>query len=51
MINRIPLLALILGIAVFTACSNTQVSPEVRLVLTGQALIKKDPRIRWDDPF
>ena len=51
MINRILLLALILSVAVLTACSSSQTEPEVRLVLTGQALIKKDPRIRWDEPF
>jgi len=34
-----------------TACSNPQTEPEVRLFLAGQALIKKDPRIRWDDAY
>lgn len=32
-------------------CNNTKNDPEVRMVLAGQALIKKDPRIRWEDPF
>jgi hypothetical protein len=34
-----------------TACSNSQTESEVRLVLAGQALIKKDPRIRWENPY
>jgi len=34
-----------------SACSNPPPQPETRLVLTGQSLIKKDPRIRWDDPY
>lgn len=51
MTYRISLLALILIVGVVMACSSPQTEPEVRLVLTGQALIKKDPRIRWDDPF
>ena len=51
MIDRAPLLALIFIAAFFTACSDSQKEPEIRLALTGQALIKKDPRIRWDDPF
>ncbi len=39
------------GAAVLSACSSPPSEPEVRLVLSGQALIKKDPRIRWDDPY
>lgn len=34
-----------------TACANPPPESETRLVVAGQALIKKDPRIRWDDPF
>jgi poly-gamma-glutamate synthesis protein (capsule biosynthesis protein) len=37
--------------ALATACSTERPEPETRLVLAGQALIKKDPRLRWDDPF
>ncbi len=37
--------------ALVTACSTGRPEPETRLVLAGQALIKKDPRIRWDDPY
>ncbi|MFC1661780.1 CapA family protein [Gemmatimonadota bacterium] len=37
--------------AVFSACSSPRPEPEVRLVLAGQALIKKDPRTLWDDPY
>jgi poly-gamma-glutamate synthesis protein (capsule biosynthesis protein) len=51
MIHRLPLLALILIVGILTTCSTPQTEPEIRLVLAGQALIKKDPRIRWDDPF
>jgi len=50
--SRMSFRILILAVAAFvTACSSPQTEPEVRLVLAGQALIKKDPRIRWDDPF
>jgi poly-gamma-glutamate synthesis protein (capsule biosynthesis protein) len=37
--------------ALVTACSAGRPEPETRLVLAGQALIKKDPRMRWDDPY
>jgi poly-gamma-glutamate synthesis protein (capsule biosynthesis protein) len=37
--------------AFLTACSPPPADPEIRLVLAGQSLVKKDPRIRWDDPF
>ena len=37
--------------AVVTACSSGRPEPETRLVVAGQAPIKKDPRIRWDDPL
>jgi poly-gamma-glutamate synthesis protein (capsule biosynthesis protein) len=37
--------------AAVTACCTRQPQPEIKLVIAGQALIKKDPRIRWDDPF
>jgi len=33
-----------------TACTNPPPESETRLVVAGQALIKKDPRIRCDDP-
>ena len=45
---------LCVGIVVATlaaACSDSPPESETRLVLTGQALIKKDPRIRWPDPY
>ena len=51
MVYRIPLLAIIITFVLFSCCSGPQEETEVRLVLTGQALIKKDPRIRWEDPF
>lgn len=37
--------------AITIACSSPQPEQEVRLLLAGQALIKKDPRIRWEDPY
>lgn len=48
MLHRILIVAVA---ALITACSSPQPEPEVRLVLAGQALIKKDPRIRWGDPY
>jgi len=33
------------------ACGAQPPEPEIRLVLTGQTLVKKDPRLRWGDPF
>ena len=51
MIYRIPLFAIIITFVALTCCSGPQADTEVRLVLTGQALIKKDPRLRWEDPF
>lgn len=33
------------------ACEAPSPEPELTLLLAGQALIKKDPRIRWDDAF
>ena len=38
-------------IAVAMACNSSPPESEIRLVLAGQALIKKDPRIRWDAPY
>jgi len=46
--HRIVLVAVA---ALLTSCSGPRPEPEVRLVLAGQALIKKDPRIRWREPF
>jgi poly-gamma-glutamate synthesis protein (capsule biosynthesis protein) len=44
-------LALIAVITLAAACSTSSPESETRIVLAGQALIKKDPRIRWDDPY
>lgn len=33
------------------ACGDTPSESEVRLVIAGQALIKKDPRVRWEAPY
>ncbi len=52
MICRVScLFASITVAALVTACSTGEPEPETRLVLAGQALIKKDPRMRWDDPY
>jgi poly-gamma-glutamate synthesis protein (capsule biosynthesis protein) len=37
--------------AIAAACDAPPPEQDVTLVLAGQALIKKDPRLRWDDPF
>ncbi len=34
-----------------SGCENPSADSEIRLVVAGQALIKKDPRIRWEDPY
>lgn len=46
-----PLIAAIAVGGLVAACSTGHPEPEVRLVLAGQALVKKDPRIRWNDAF
>ena len=38
--------AMVLG-----SCSPSPGEPGIKLVIAGQALIKKDPRLRWEDPF
>ena len=37
--------------ALAAACVSPPPESEIKLVAAGQALIKKDPRIRWDDPY
>lgn len=49
--TRHTLRALTLVAAVLATACSAPPEPEIRLLLTGQALIKKDPRIRWDDPY
>ena len=51
MIRRKRLFASITVAALVAACSTERSEPETILVLAGQALIKKDPRLRWDDPY
>jgi poly-gamma-glutamate capsule biosynthesis protein CapA/YwtB (metallophosphatase superfamily) len=52
MTRRILVLTISVLFSTFaTACSGPPPESEVRLALAGQALIKKDPRIRWDDPY
>ena len=41
----------LLGSMLTMACEPTPPEPELTIVLAGQALIKKDPRLFWDDPF
>jgi poly-gamma-glutamate capsule biosynthesis protein CapA/YwtB (metallophosphatase superfamily) len=48
--NPVRVFSVVVAILV-AACSNPPPESEIRLVLTGQALIKKDPRIRWEDPY
>ena len=38
--------AMVLG-----GCSQAPGEPRIKLVIAGQALIKKDPRLHWEDPF
>ena len=33
------------------ACDSGPSTPEITLLLSGQTLVKKDPRLRWEDPF
>ena len=52
MIRRIPIWFFLLSfLAVPAGCSPDPEVPEITLVIAGQALIKKDPRLRWEDPF
>jgi len=51
MIHCKRLFASITVAALVAACSTERSEPETILVLAGQALIKKDPRLRWDDPY
>ncbi|MHB1193831.1 MAG: CapA family protein [Longimicrobiales bacterium] len=41
----------LLGSMLTVACEPTSPEPELTIVLAGQALIKKDPRLYWEDPF
>ncbi len=40
-----------LVVALTGSCETAPPQPEITLVVAGQALIKKDPRLAWDDPF
>ncbi len=40
-----------LGMLLLAACQPSPPPPEVTLLLSGQALIKKDPRLFWEDPY
>jgi len=33
------------------SCGPAEGEPEITLVIAGQSLIKKDPRLQWEDPF
>jgi hypothetical protein len=41
----------VIAAALAVGCDAPSPEPEITLVLTGQTLVKKDPRLRWDDPF
>jgi len=41
----------LLLLAACKATPPTPPTPEITLLLSGQALIKKDPRVAWEDPF
>ncbi len=37
--------------ALTAGCDGVPREPEITLVVAGQALIKEDPRLSWEDPF
>ena len=39
------------GAALTAGCEVASPEPEITLVVTGQALIKEDPRVYWENPF
>lgn len=39
------------ALVLVSACARPAADDEIRLVVTGQALIKKDPRHRWENPY
>jgi poly-gamma-glutamate synthesis protein (capsule biosynthesis protein) len=41
----------VVAATIFLSCAEPPTEHDVRLVIAGQALIKKDPRIRWEDAF
>jgi len=49
-LSMTAVLPITLGV-VLAGCGPTQREPEITLVFAGQALIKKDPRLHWEDPF
>ena len=42
---------LLLPVMALASCGPAQDEPEITLVIAGQSLIKKDPRLQWEDPF
>jgi len=49
---RIPVFVCgVIATILAVACASPPPEPEIRLVLTGQTLVKKDPRLRWGEPF
>lgn len=42
---------LLTAMALVAACNNAEPRPEITLVVAGQALIKQDPRLLWEEPF
>ena len=47
----LPGVPILLSLMVPAGCGPVHGEPEVTLVVAGQALIKKDPRLHWEDPF
>ena len=39
------------AVALTAGCGGAPPAPEITLVVAGQALIKVDPRLSWEDPF
>jgi len=39
------------GAALTAGCEVASPEPEITLVIAGQALIKEDPRVYWENPF
>lgn len=47
----LPAALILLSAVVPVGCGPAHGEPEITLVVAGQALIKKDPRLQWENPF
>jgi len=47
----LPMALILLSAMVPVGCGPAHGEPEITLVVAGQALIKKDPRLHWEHPF